>query len=446
MELLCHEVDPVRRAVRDRNLLRDDRVLQNLLTIEERYLPQCSYFKCVQKDIQPYMRRMVATWMLEVCEEQKCEEEVFPLAMNYLDRFLAGVPTPKSHLQLLGAVCMFLASKLKETSPLTAEKLCIYTDNSIKPQELLEWELVVLGKLKWNLAAVTPHDFIEHILRKLPQQREKLSLIRKHAQTFIALCATDFKFAMYPPSMIATGSVGAAICGLQQDEEVSSLTCDALTELLAKITNTDVTMHGILERSKFCKDMTVKYDSRLRERKYGVVEGKALSELRAMAKAAREECPVFTPPGGETLDQVKMRGIDFFEFLCQLILKEADQKEQFSQGSPSNCLETSLAEIFPLGKNHSSKVNSDSGIPGLAASVLVVSHGAYMRSLFDYFLTDLKCSLPATLSRSELMSVTPNTGMSLFIINFEEGREVKPTVQCICMNLQDHLNGLTETR
>lgn len=57
--------------------------------------------------------------------------------MNYLDRFLAGVPTPKTHLQLLGAVCMFLASKLKETIPLTAEKLCIYTDNSVKPQELL---------------------------------------------------------------------------------------------------------------------------------------------------------------------------------------------------------------------------------------------------------------------------------------------------------------------
>lgn len=66
MELLCCEVDPVRRAVPDANLLHDDRVLQNLLTIEERYLPQCSYFKCVQKDIQPYMRRMVATWMLEV--------------------------------------------------------------------------------------------------------------------------------------------------------------------------------------------------------------------------------------------------------------------------------------------------------------------------------------------------------------------------------------------
>ncbi|XP_076878139.1 G1/S-specific cyclin-D2a isoform X2 [Brachyhypopomus gauderio] len=160
--------------------------------------------------------------------------------MNYLDRFLAVVPTRKCNLQLLGAVCMFLASKLKETRPLTAEKLCIYTDNSIRPHELLEWELVVLGKLKWNLAAVTPNDFIEHIVKKLPLPEDKLDLIRKHVQTFIALCATDFNFVMYPPSMIATGSVAAAICGLQISSVDRSLWGDNLTELLAKITNTEV--------------------------------------------------------------------------------------------------------------------------------------------------------------------------------------------------------------
>lgn len=59
---------------------------------------------------------------------------------------------------------------------------------------LQEWELVVLGKLKWNLAAVTPNDFIEHIMRKLPLPEDKLDLIRKHVQTFIALCATGSVF------------------------------------------------------------------------------------------------------------------------------------------------------------------------------------------------------------------------------------------------------------
>ncbi|XP_004869415.1 fructose-2,6-bisphosphatase TIGAR isoform X4 [Heterocephalus glaber] len=206
------------------------------------------------------------------------------------------------------------------------------------------------------------------------------------------------------------------------------------------LTRTKQTIHGILEKSKFCKGMTVKYDSRLRERKYGVAEGKALSELRAMAKAEGKECPVFTPPGGETLDQVKIRGKDFFEFLCQLILKEASQKEQLSPEVPGNYLETSLAEIFPLGKNHSGEFRADCSPPGLAASILVVSHGAYMRSLFGYFLTDLKGSLPATLNRSELMAVSPNTGISLFIIDFKEGGE--PTVHCVCMNLRDHLSGV----
>ena len=45
---------------------------------------------------------------------------------------------------------------------------------------------------------------------------------------------------MYPPSMIATGSVGAAICGLQLDSADQSQWGDSLTDLLAKITNTEV--------------------------------------------------------------------------------------------------------------------------------------------------------------------------------------------------------------
>ena len=56
--------------------------------------------------------------------------------MNYLDRFLSVIEIKRIYLQLLGAVCMFLASKLKETIPLTAEKLVLYTDKSITLNDL----------------------------------------------------------------------------------------------------------------------------------------------------------------------------------------------------------------------------------------------------------------------------------------------------------------------
>lgn len=214
MDLMCCEAESLKRAYEDPVLLKDDRVLHNLLATEDKYQPSASYFKCVQTDVKPYMRKMVAEWMLEVCEEQQCEEEVFPLAMNYIDRFMSVVDIPRTRLQLLGAVSMFLASKLKETNPLSAEKLVVYTDSSITLEDLMTMELLVLNKLKWDLSAITPHDFLEQILSRIPMETDLRNSIKRHAQIFIALCAKDCKFMMYPPSMIAAGSLGAAAHGL----------------------------------------------------------------------------------------------------------------------------------------------------------------------------------------------------------------------------------------
>ena len=53
-------------AFADPALLNDNRVLQNVLAIEDRYLSSPSYFQNVQKDIEMWMRNRVASWMLEV--------------------------------------------------------------------------------------------------------------------------------------------------------------------------------------------------------------------------------------------------------------------------------------------------------------------------------------------------------------------------------------------
>ena len=63
---MCMESNRVNRAFEDPVLLNDDRVLQNLLSAEEKYVPPACYFNCVQTDIKPFMRKMVSEWMAEV--------------------------------------------------------------------------------------------------------------------------------------------------------------------------------------------------------------------------------------------------------------------------------------------------------------------------------------------------------------------------------------------
>lgn len=53
----CADQDPI---------FLDDRCLENLLKTEDKHLTGCDYFKTVQKDIDPVMRKIVAEWIIEV--------------------------------------------------------------------------------------------------------------------------------------------------------------------------------------------------------------------------------------------------------------------------------------------------------------------------------------------------------------------------------------------
>ncbi|XP_008928531.1 fructose-2,6-bisphosphatase TIGAR [Manacus vitellinus] len=199
------------------------------------------------------------------------------------------------------------------------------------------------------------------------------------------------------------------------------------------------TATAILGKNKFCRDLEIKYDARLRERKYGVAEGRPLADLKAMAKDAGEQCPSFTPSGGETLDEVRERARDFFEFLCQL----AVGLEQKDPGGSSRSSGTPKEQfVFPW-TDHCSEGEASSEGSGsskiLDANILVVSHGAYMRNWFGYLVSDLNCTLPADLTKSQLSSVSPNTGVSHFVVKLENGNLSKPEIMCVCLNQDSHL-------
>lgn len=218
--LISKNFEQVNTAVEDPVFL-SDRCLENALKAEDKHPTVCSYFKTVQKDITPPMRKIVAEWMMEVCAEQKCQEEVVLLALIYMDRFLSTKSVLKNHLQILAAACLLLASKLREPScrALSADLLVYYTDNSIIKHDLIQWELYVLSRLKWDLSSVTPLDFLELLLIRLPIRSNKcpdlnVEKVRQHAQAFISLAAKEHYFSIYSASTIAASSIAAALSGL----------------------------------------------------------------------------------------------------------------------------------------------------------------------------------------------------------------------------------------
>merc|ERR1711953_233264 len=194
----------------DPAIFRNERVLRTLLKRELKVCPTSSnYFLTTQTELKPGMRREVANWMLELCEEEGSSPQVFCLAINYLDRFLSACKIARTQLQLLGAVCVLVSWKVRGHSPITAHRLREYTDFTVSLTDLLEWEFLLLSKLDWDLSAVIAPDFVEHILQRLLKLdlAWNIDITRKNTETLIYLCYSHFSLASFPPSLIAVSSI-----------------------------------------------------------------------------------------------------------------------------------------------------------------------------------------------------------------------------------------------
>ncbi|XP_055631750.1 G1/S-specific cyclin-D2-like [Toxorhynchites rutilus septentrionalis] len=224
MDLVCKEIiyDEVdsRYAEPDPTMVADIRVIHNLLSLERLTIPACNYFGSIQQDIKPNMRKIVATWMLEVCDEQKCEEQTFPLAINFFDRFLCVCPIDRYHLQLLGCCALLLASKIRQCHPLTVDVLSAYTDHAVSPEQIRSWELLMISKLEWNITAVTAFDFVDQILERVKWGSDD-SRLREHSHTLIHVCSTETIFMQLEPSLLAAGCIASASRGLNVSSKLA---------------------------------------------------------------------------------------------------------------------------------------------------------------------------------------------------------------------------------
>eukprot|EP00257_Ricinus_communis_P006626 XP_002522147.2 cyclin-D4-1 [Ricinus communis] len=93
------------------------------------------------------------------------------LSVNYFDRFLSSHSFPGNGwpLQLLSVACLSLAAKMEEMDvPLLLDLQVLEPGFIFEPKTIQRMELHVMSNLNWRLRSVTPFDYLDYFISRLP--------------------------------------------------------------------------------------------------------------------------------------------------------------------------------------------------------------------------------------------------------------------------------------
>jgi len=159
-------------------------------------------------------------------------------------------------------------------------------------------------------------------------------------------------------------------------------------------------------------------DKRIRERGFGILEGKPHSEFHAAVQESGIPAAVYTPEGGETIPQVSQRAAAFFSEMCGTVAESLTASQD----------------------NGNSDVDNSVNLNG---HVLIVSHGLLLRELKLVIAQRFSGDLDAEV-KSELKKISPNTGRSQFVVQASKSDSDKLHIKCLSIDVLNDDSHLRE--
>lgn len=118
-----------------------------------------------QADISKAMRAVLVDWMVEVQESFELNHETLYLAVKLVDHYLMTKSVSKARFQLLGATCIFIASKFDERVPPAIEDFLYICDDAYQRRDVILMEIEVLKKLKFFIGFPISYRFLRRFAR-----------------------------------------------------------------------------------------------------------------------------------------------------------------------------------------------------------------------------------------------------------------------------------------
>ena len=149
-----------------------EEIIPYLLSLEDKKRINPNYM-LNQNDINEKMRMILIDWLVEVHLKFKLLPETLFLTINFIDRYLQNNQTPRDKLQLIAVSSLLIACKYEEIYPPEISSFVYITDNAYKKEDILNYEIKILGDLEYDLTYPTPLRFLEIVCVKLGLTNDK---------------------------------------------------------------------------------------------------------------------------------------------------------------------------------------------------------------------------------------------------------------------------------
>jgi cyclin D3 len=123
-------------------------------------------------------------------------------------------------LQLVAVTCISLAAKVEETQvPLLLDLQVQDTKYVFEAKTIQRMELLILSTLKWKMHPVTPHSFLDHIIRRLGLKTNLHWEFLRRCENLLLAVLLDSRFVGCVPSVLATATMLHVIDQIEQSDD-----------------------------------------------------------------------------------------------------------------------------------------------------------------------------------------------------------------------------------
>ncbi|KAG8834459.1 G2/mitotic-specific cyclin [Serendipita sp. 399] len=172
-----------------------------------------------QKALKPHMRGILGEWIIGIHRAYRMVPETLFISMNLIDRFLSIRAISLEKVQLVGVVCLLLASKYEEISAPSISTMLNFSAKSSSVEEIKEAEKYVLKSLKYNLSYTSPITFLRRVSKADNFDVESRTL----AKYLVEIYCVEYELIHYTPSCIAAAAMWLARLALDRGEWSANL-------------------------------------------------------------------------------------------------------------------------------------------------------------------------------------------------------------------------------